>query len=235
MAPKSAEQPPARTVHVTTAGKTLPSGRGRGTAVGATPGPSTAPGRGAGPVRDLRSTTASPNTHAPAPRTRGADKAAADTLLSLGSPTATPGVTPSTRTQSAATGTIIPPPVPILKPAPSKGRQVAPKQVPKPVVYKTATKKPAGKGKGKAAKGKGPATRASAALPTKKPHRYRPGTVALREIRKYQKSTEMLCRKEPFRRLVREVVQDTFTSSADYRVTKVAVECMQVRIFLLHC
>jgi hypothetical protein len=235
MAPKSAEQPPARTVHVTTAGKTLPSGRGRGTAVGATPGPSTAPGRGAGPVRDLRSTTASPNTHAPAPRTRGADKAAADTLLSLGSPTATPGVTPSTRTQSAATGTIIPPPVPTLKPAPSKGRQVAPKQVPKPVMYKTATKKPAGKGKGKAAKGKGPATRASAALPTKKPHRYRPGTVALREIRKYQKSTEMLCRKEPFRRLVREVVQETFTSSADYRVTKVAVECMQVRFFLLHC
>jgi histone H3 len=29
----------------------------------------------------------------------------------------------------------------------------------------------------------------------KKPHRYRPGTVALREIRKYQKSTEFLIRK----------------------------------------
>ena len=29
----------------------------------------------------------------------------------------------------------------------------------------------------------------------KKPHRYRPGTVALREIRKYQKSTELLIRK----------------------------------------
>ena len=28
----------------------------------------------------------------------------------------------------------------------------------------------------------------------KKPHRYRPGTVALREIRKYQKSTELLIR-----------------------------------------
>ena len=39
----------------------------------------------------------------------------------------------------------------------------------------------------------------------KKPHRYRPGTVALREIRKYQKSTELLIRKAPFQRLVREI------------------------------
>ena len=42
----------------------------------------------------------------------------------------------------------------------------------------------------------------------KKPHRYRPGTVALREIRKYQKSTELLIKKSPFQRLVREVAQD---------------------------
>uniref|UniRef100_A0A8C1YST8 Histone H2A/H2B/H3 domain-containing protein n=1 Tax=Cyprinus carpio TaxID=7962 RepID=A0A8C1YST8_CYPCA len=34
----------------------------------------------------------------------------------------------------------------------------------------------------------------------KKPHRYRPGTVALREIRRYQKSTELLIRKLPFQR-----------------------------------
>jgi histone H3-like centromeric protein A len=33
-------------------------------------------------------------------------------------------------------------------------------------------------------------------------HRYRPGTVALREIRKYQKSTDLLLRKLPFARLV---------------------------------
>ncbi|KAG5183035.1 histone-fold-containing protein, partial [Tribonema minus] len=39
----------------------------------------------------------------------------------------------------------------------------------------------------------------------KKPHRYRPGTVALREIRKYQKSTDLLIRKLPFQRLVREI------------------------------
>ncbi len=39
----------------------------------------------------------------------------------------------------------------------------------------------------------------------KKPHRYRPGTVALREIRKFQKSTELLIRKLPFQKLVREI------------------------------
>ena len=37
-----------------------------------------------------------------------------------------------------------------------------------------------------------------------KPHRYRPGTVALREIKKYQRSTELLIRKLPFARLVRQ-------------------------------
>lgn len=42
----------------------------------------------------------------------------------------------------------------------------------------------------------------------KKPHRYRMGTVALREIRRYQKSTDLLIRKLPFQRLVREIGQD---------------------------
>ena len=41
----------------------------------------------------------------------------------------------------------------------------------------------------------------------KKTFRFRPGTVALRQIRKYQKSTELLIRKLPFQRLVREVAQ----------------------------
>ena len=39
----------------------------------------------------------------------------------------------------------------------------------------------------------------------KKPHRYRPGTVALREIRRFQKSTDLLIRKIPFQRLVKEI------------------------------
>eukprot|EP00804_Cyclotella_cryptica_P014092 CCRYP_005562-RA/>CCRYP_005562-RA protein AED:0.06 eAED:0.02 QI:0/-1/0/1/-1/0/1/0/141 len=49
---------------------------------------------------------------------------------------------------------------------------------------------------------------APAAGGCKKPHRYRPGTVALREIRKYQKSTDLLIRKLPFQRFLREVTQD---------------------------
>ena len=39
----------------------------------------------------------------------------------------------------------------------------------------------------------------------KKPHRFRPGTVALREIRRYQKSTELLIPKRRFQLLVREI------------------------------
>ena len=42
----------------------------------------------------------------------------------------------------------------------------------------------------------------------KKPHRFRPGTVALREIRKFQKSTELLIRKLPFQRVVREIASE---------------------------
>ena len=55
----------------------------------------------------------------------------------------------------------------------------------------------------KAARKSGPATGG-----VKKPHRYRPGTVALREIRRYQKSTDLLVRRLPFQRLVREIAQD---------------------------
>jgi histone H3 len=42
----------------------------------------------------------------------------------------------------------------------------------------------------------------------KRPHRYRPGTVALREIRKYQKTTDTLIKRAPFQRLVKEIAQD---------------------------
>ena len=40
-----------------------------------------------------------------------------------------------------------------------------------------------------------------------RPQRYRPGTVALREIRRFQKSSELLIRQMPFQRLVREIAQ----------------------------
>lgn len=70
----------------------------------------------------------------------------------------------------------------------------------------------------KAARDKAPGTKRT------KPHRYRPGTVALREIRKYQKSTELLIRKLPFQRLVREVASDFKT---DLRFQSTAVLALQ--------
>ena len=42
----------------------------------------------------------------------------------------------------------------------------------------------------------------------RKPRKWKPGTVALREIRRYQKSTSLFIRKLPFQRLVREIAQD---------------------------
>jgi len=72
----------------------------------------------------------------------------------------------------------------------------------------TARKSTGGKAPRKqlASKAAKKATPASSGL--KKTHRFKPGTVALREIRKYQKSTELLIRKAPFQRLVREIAQD---------------------------
>ena len=54
----------------------------------------------------------------------------------------------------------------------------------------------------------------------KKAHRYRPGTVALRDIRRYQKSTELLIRKLPFQRLVREIAQD-FKNDLRFQTTAI--------------
>ena len=51
------------------------------------------------------------------------------------------------------------------------------------------------------------AARAGVQKPQRR-HRFRPGTVALQQIRRYQGSTELLIRKLPFRRLIREIAQD---------------------------
>ena len=58
----------------------------------------------------------------------------------------------------------------------------------------------------------------------KRPHRYRPGTIALREIRKYQKGTDLLSRKLPFQRLVRQIAQDFKT---DLRFQSTAILALQ--------
>jgi histone H3 len=58
----------------------------------------------------------------------------------------------------------------------------------------------------------------------KRPFRYKPGTVALREIRRYQRSTELLIRKLPFQRLVREIAQDF---KCDLRFQSSAIGALQ--------
>ena len=68
---------------------------------------------------------------------------------------------------------------------------------------------------------------APATTGVKKPHRFKPGTVALREIRKYQKSTELLIRKLPFQRLIREIAREfkeeiRFQSQAIYALQEAA-------------
>ena len=83
----------------------------------------------------------------------------------------------------------------------------------------------------KAARKSAPATTGG----VKKPHRFRPGTVALREIRRYQKSTELLIRKLPFQRLVREIAQDFKThlrlQSSAVLALQEAVEAYLVGLF----
>lgn len=59
----------------------------------------------------------------------------------------------------------------------------------------------------------------------KKPHRYRPGTVALREIRRFQKSTDLLIKKSTFQRLVREIAQE-FGSDLRFQSTAVSTSML---------
>eukprot|EP00477_Mikrocytos_mackini_P000003 GAHX01000003.1.p1 GENE.GAHX01000003.1~~GAHX01000003.1.p1 ORF type:complete len:140 (-),score=20.46 GAHX01000003.1:34-453(-) len=63
----------------------------------------------------------------------------------------------------------------------------------------------------------------------KKPHRFKPGTVALREVRRYQKTTECLTRKLPFQRLVRDCAH---MFKSELRFQKVALECLQTAMEL---
>ena len=65
--------------------------------------------------------------------------------------------------------------------------------VPQPGDLEWLTSHPAVAGTGKA-----PQTQVNMGQKKRKPQRYRPGTVALREIRRYQKSSELLIRRIPF-------------------------------------
>ncbi|KAL9106813.1 MAG: hypothetical protein Q9227_008235 [Pyrenula ochraceoflavens] len=75
-------------------------------------------------------------------------------------------------------------------------------------------------------------------LPYRKPHRFKPGTIALREIRRYQRSTDLLLLKLPFARLVREVAISILPSSSvnDMRWQSQAIQALQeaAEAFLVH-
>ncbi|EAN78895.1 histone H3 variant [Trypanosoma equiperdum] len=60
--------------------------------------------------------------------------------------------------------------------------------------------------------------------PQKRHHRWRPGTVALREIRRLQSSTDFLIQRAPFRRFLREVVSNLKDS---YRMSAACVDAIQ--------
>ncbi|WVQ88699.1 hypothetical protein IAS59_002436 [Cryptococcus gattii] len=71
----------------------------------------------------------------------------------------------------------------------------------------------------------------------KKKHRFRPGTVALREIRHYQKTTDLLIAKLPFSRVVREVAMNVGSSDVgEYRWQSSAIMALQeaAEAFLVH-
>ena len=99
----------------------------------------------------------------------------------------------------------------------------------------TARKSTGGKAPRKHLATKAARKSAPAVAGVKKPHRYRPGTVALREIRRYQKSTDLLIRRLPFQRLVREIAAD-FKGDLRFRSSSVlalqeAAEAYHVGVF----
>ncbi|KAK9845297.1 hypothetical protein WJX81_002711 [Elliptochloris bilobata] len=89
---------------------------------------------------------------------------------------------------------------------------------------------------GKNPPGASPSTRRNPAPPEppQKKHRFRPGTVALREIRRYQRSTELLIRKLPFARLCREITNNV--APEPFRWTAEALLAMQeaTEDFMVH-
>merc|ERR1739846_297347 len=88
----------------------------------------------------------------------------------------------------------------------------------------TARKSTGGKAPRKQLASKAARKSAPATGGVKKPHRFRPGTVAIREIRKYQRSTDLLIRKLPFQRLVKDLAHE---KSPELRFQRTAMLALQ--------
>lgn len=69
--------------------------------------------------------------------------------------------------------------------------------------------------------------------PQEKKRRYKPGTVALREIRKYQRSTDLLISKLPFARVVREVADEFIEANYDSSASAVGLRWQSSAILAL--
>jgi len=81
--------------------------------------------------------------------------------------------------------------------------------------------------KGKTVPLKGIPKKAALEGAVRKPRRFRPGTVALREIKQYQRSTELLIRKLPFQRLVKEIMQEIRSPQEMLRIQSSAIAALQ--------
>lgn len=103
-------------------------------------------------------------------------------------------------------------------------KQVAPKKR-TPATAAAAAAASAAKNKGKRLKS---AKNKSKQKELRKVHRYRPGELALREIRRYQRSTELLIPKSNFQRLVREILHENKLS---YNLQVGAISALQVTLY----
>ncbi len=66
-----------------------------------------------------------------------------------------------------------------------------------------------------------------------KPHHYCPGTIAIHEIHKYQKNTDLLIRKAPFQHLVKEIAAD-FKSDLQIQSTALLALREASKAYLVH-
>ncbi|KAI1367819.1 histone-fold-containing protein [Xylaria arbuscula] len=93
-----------------------------------------------------------------------------------------------------------------------------------------------GRGRPRASRGGASANRPGDPLPYPRRRRYRPGTVALREIRRLQNSTDLLMRKLPFSRVVREIALSIRPRDEGMRWQSQAILALQeaAEAFLVH-
>jgi histone H3/H4 len=100
----------------------------------------------------------------------------------------------------------------------------------KVVPYRQVKPSQTGLGKGKGALGRLGPWKGAAKTPGDKP-KYRPGAKALKEIRKYQKSHNLLIPKLPFSRVCLQILKEDIDTSIE-QINNDAMECLQVRIIM---